>query len=190
MILISKRLVPVAIVLFAVITPACNDSQEKSPSFSQIESGFKTIPDSIQLAVYWYWMSDNISVEGVQRDLESMKKVGINRAFIGNIGGQNVPYGDVKILSPEWWEVTHAALKKATELNIEIGIFNSPGWSQSGGPWVKPEQSMRYLGSADTTINGGQRVQIKLPVVSPYKTGAIPKKEEHSKTEQSNQNEA
>ncbi|MEI3445134.1 MAG: glycosyl hydrolase [Bacteroides thetaiotaomicron] len=24
-------------------------------------------------------------------------------------------------------------------LIIEIGIFNSPGWSQSGGPWVKPE---------------------------------------------------
>jgi hypothetical protein len=138
------------------------------PTFKQVESGFKSIPDSVKLAVYWYWMSDNISVEGVQRDLESMKKAGINRAFIGNIGGQNVPYGNVKIFSPEWWKVTHAALKKATELNIEIGLFNSPGWSQSGGPWVKPEQSMRYLGSADTTISGGKEVQFKLPVVAPF----------------------
>lgn len=61
------------------------------------------------------------------RDLEAMKVAGINRAFIGNIGIDGIPYGDHKLLSSEWWEVLHAALKKATELNIEIGIFNSPG---------------------------------------------------------------
>lgn len=184
----AKWLVPVAFVLFTAISPACSQTRTKNSSFSQIESGFKTVPDSVQLAVYWYWMSDNISVEGVQRDLESMKKVGINRAFIGNIGGQSVPYGDVKILTPEWWKVTHAALKKATELNIEIGIFNSPGWSQSGGPWVKPEQSMRYLGSADTTISGGQKVQIQLPVVAPFEI-IDPRKRSLTSNEQRGQTE-
>ena len=24
-----------------------------------------------------------------------------------------------------------------------VGLFNCPGWSQSGGPWVKPEEAMR-----------------------------------------------
>lgn len=106
-------------------------------SFADIEDGFRTIPDSTQIGVYWYWLSDNISKKGVERDLESMKAAGINRAFIGNIGIDGVPYGDNKLLGPEWWEILHAALKKATELDIEIGIFNGPGWSQSGGPWVK-----------------------------------------------------
>ena len=55
-----------------------------------------------------------------------MKKAGINRAFIGNIGQDDVPYGNVKMLSDEWWDVLHTALKKATELDIEIGIFNCP----------------------------------------------------------------
>jgi hypothetical protein len=32
------------------------------------------------------------------------------------------------MLSEEWWDIIHAALKKATEPNIEIGIFNSPRW--------------------------------------------------------------
>lgn len=99
-----------------------------------LASGFVTPPDSIQTSVYWYWISNNISKEGVVKDLESMKKAGINRAFIGNIGQDDVPYGNVKMLSDEWWDVLHTALKKATELDIEIGIFNSPGWSQSGGP--------------------------------------------------------
>ncbi|PTS96980.1 glycoside hydrolase family 2 [Pedobacter sp. HMWF019] len=125
-----------------------------SANFKAIETGFISIPDSIQTSIYWYWISGNISKEGVIRDLEAMKKVGINRAFIGNIGMDEVPYGKIKMFSEEWWEILHTALKTATRLNIEIGIFNSPGWSQSGGPWIKPQQAMRYLTSSQITIVG------------------------------------
>src|SRR5690606_34553857 len=122
----------------------------------------KTPPDSIQTSVYWYWISGNISKEGVVKDLEAMKAVGINRAFIGNIGLDDVPAGKVKLFSDEWWDITHTALKKAGELGIEIGLFNSPGWSQSGGPWVKPQQAMRYLASTETQITGGKEIAIQL----------------------------
>ena len=146
---------------------SCNkgDISENYASFADIEQGFRTIPDSTQIGVYWYWISDNISKEGVERDLEAMKVAGINRAFIGNIGIDGIDYGDNKLLSSEWWEILHAALKKATELDIEIGIFNSPGWSQSGGPWVKSSQAMRYLTSADTIVTGPKRMQLVLPSV-------------------------
>lgn len=136
-------------------------------SFSKIESGFMSIPDSIQTSVYWYWLSDNISKEGVVKDLYAMKKVGINRAFIGNIALPSTPSGKVKIFSNEWWDILHTALKTATELNIEIGIFNSPGWSQSGGPWVKEEQSMRFLNSSEIKVTGPQKLNSKL--VAPNK---------------------
>ena len=108
-------------------------------SIGTIEKGFREIPDSIRVGCYWYWISDNISKEGVIKDLHAMKKAGITRAYIGNIDIGGNSYGEVKIFTPEWWEAVHAALKTATELDIEIGMFNSPGWSQSGGPWVKPE---------------------------------------------------
>jgi hypothetical protein len=120
----------------------------------KLETGFAVPPDSIQTSVYWYWISDNISKTGVIKDLEAMKKVGINRAFIGNMGLSDVPSGKAKLFSEEWWDILHTALKTATRLNIEIGIFNSPGWSQSGGPWVKPEQSMRYLDASEITVKG------------------------------------
>lgn len=144
---------------------SCSKTDRSVASFARIEEGFRSIPDSVQIGVYWYWISDNLSKEGVERDLEAMKVAGINRAFIGNIGIDGIPYGDNKLLSPEWWEVLHAALKKATELNIEIGIFNSPGWSQSGGPWVKNTQAMRYLTSADTVVSGPKYMQLTLPSV-------------------------
>jgi len=142
------------LLLLFVSTVATVQARTDKKNFPQIKSGFQNLPDTLQTSVYWYWMSDNISKEGVVKDLEAMKRVGINRAFIGNIGGQNVPYGKVKIFTDEWWDIIHTALKKATELNIEIGIFNSPGWSQSGGPWVKKEQSMRYLNSSEIEVSG------------------------------------
>ena len=100
----------------------------------RMERDFKAPPKSVKTAVYWYWIEGNITKEGVIKDLEAMKKAGINRAFIANIGGTGT--GDpnalhkVEFMSDEWWDITHAALKRASELDIEIGVFNSPGWSQ------------------------------------------------------------
>lgn len=141
-----------------------SQSQAMPLPLEALASGFKSIPDSIQTSVYWYWISDNISKRGVTEDLQAMKKAGINRAFIGNIGLNDVPYGKVKLFSKQWWDILHTALKTATALNIEIGIFNGPGWSQSGGPWIKPEQSMRYLTASNTSVcvQAGKSIDMQL----------------------------
>ena len=141
---------------------------EEAAGYASLKSGFAVVPDSVQTSAYWHWISGNISKAGVIADLEAMKKAGINRAFIANIGlpPNEAPTGDVKIFSDEWWDIMHAALKKATELNIEIGIFNSPGWSQAGGPWVKPSQSMRRISSVGTTVHGGGSVTATLKAPS------------------------
>lgn len=132
-----------------------------------LETGFCTIPDSIQTSVYWYWVSGNISNQGVIKDLEAMKKVGINRAFIANVTWGEKNAGKIKLFTEEWWDILHTVLKTATRLGIEIGIFNCPGWSQSGGPWVKPEQSMRYLTSSETVIEGPLLIHKKLELPNP-----------------------
>ena len=149
-----KRLQHIIICTLTILSCACT---------SQMERDFKNPPKEVQTAVYWYWISGNISKEGVIADLYAMKQAGINRAFIGDIGHDGL-YTDksVKIFSDEWWDVLHTALKTASELDIEIGIFNSPGWSQSGGPWIKPEQAMRYLASSEHYIKGGEQVTLQL----------------------------
>ncbi|RYY23555.1 MAG: glycoside hydrolase family 2, partial [Chitinophagaceae bacterium] len=144
------------------------DKSQDISSFSKLKNIFQEPGDAVQTSIYWYWISDNISKTGVIRDLHAMKKAGINRAFIGNIGLDETPYGKVKMFSDTWWDILHTALKTATDLNIEIGVFNSPGWSQSGGPWIKPEQAMRYLISSEVKVKGAQKLQIKLapPIAS------------------------
>ncbi len=150
-----------SISLALFLTTACQDNNQQV-SQKALKNGFINPPDSIQTSVYWYWISDNISNDGVIKDLEAMKRAGINRAFIGNIGLGGVPYGKVKMLSEEWWDILHTALKTATALKIEIGIFNSPGWSQSGGPWIEAEDAMRYLASSELRITGPQKFSQKL----------------------------
>lgn len=155
-----------SLLVCAALTATFNLHSVAAPTDNadQLRTQFVKLPDSQRVAVYWYWISDNISVEGVQHDLEAMKKAGITRAYIGNIWQDEVKAGGIKVLTPEWWEVMHAALKRATELDIEIGIFNCPGWSQSGGPWIKPEQSMRYLASSEVAVTGNGKAQtIALP---------------------------
>lgn len=120
-----------------------------------MERGFFKPGDDVKTSCYWYWVSGNISKEGVAKDLRSMKSVGINRAFIGNQGIAELPRGPVNIKTDEWFGIVHTALATASQLGIEIGIFNGPGWSQAGGPWIKPGQSMRCLASQHAVISGG-----------------------------------
>ncbi|SEW51001.1 glycosyl hydrolase [Chitinophaga arvensicola] len=143
---------------------------------ASLQKGFITPPDSVKPSVYWYWMSDNVSEEGVKKDIEAMVKVGIGRAFIGNIGypKEEVPYGKVKLFSDEWWKITRTAIRTASEKGVDIGMFNSPGWSQSGGPWIKPSQSMRYLAGEEILIHGPQQYAQQLPApATDFQTVAV-----------------
>ncbi|MCK3683475.1 glycosyl hydrolase [Maribellus sp. YY47] len=157
-----KTILSLFTAFFIGLTLLVSCGKTESESTKKMETAFINPPDSIQTSCYWYWISDNISKEGVENDLISMKEAGINRAFIGYIGQDDVPYGNVKIFSDEWWNILHAALKKATELDIEIGIFNSPGWSQSGGPWVQADEAMRYLATSELHVKGPQKLSKKL----------------------------
>ena len=76
-----KWFVLAVLILFAGIKDIKAAIPKSKPKLAQIESGFKNIPDSVQTSVYWYWISDNISKAGVIKDLNAMKRVGINRGF-------------------------------------------------------------------------------------------------------------
>ena len=148
-----------------------------------LEQDFKTPPADTRPGCYWYWINDNISKEGITKDLEAMARVGIGRAYLGHIyifnnNTSDTPVGSVKFMSDAWWDALQWAVREADRCGVEIGFFNSPGWSQSGGPWIKPSQSMRYLAASQTRITGGGRISIPLPApdihTAPVAGGAQP----------------
>ena len=161
-VLVLNNLRFTALLAGGLLAGACSQNP-----WQALRDGFETPPDSIRLAVYWYWLDNNISKEGVVKDLEAMKRVGITRAFIGNQSTDDDSYMRVPLFSEDWWDITRTAMKTAADLDIELGMFNCPGWSQSGGPWVTSEQSMKYVEAHFQTVKGnGQEQQISLPEVA------------------------
>ncbi len=121
--------------------------------FQNIQTNFKTPAENNTVWCYWYWINDDISKEGITKDLEAMKKAGIGTAYIGNINPDGID-GKVPMLSEDWWSHMVHAVTEGKRIGVDIGIFNCPGWSQSGGPWVKSEMAMRYLTFSETTFEG------------------------------------
>ncbi|NMW32957.1 glycoside hydrolase family 2 [Altererythrobacter sp. RZ02] len=135
-------------------------------------------PGTAKPSTYWYWVSDDISRDGITKDLEAMKRVGIGEALIGNVDVNKSNRGPIASLSPDWWEMVTFAIEEGQRIGVDVGLFNSPGWSQSGGPWVKPEQSMRFVTSRSMNVEGGRRITTTLeqPTTSfqPIATLAFP----------------
>jgi sugar phosphate isomerase/epimerase len=136
-----------------------------SAAADELEKNFAAPPEATKPRCYWYWMDGHITKEGITHDLEAMRRVGIGEGYIGIIsGGTSMPAGDgPKALTPQWWEFIEHAVREGGRLGVDIGLFNSPGWSQSGGPWVKPEQAMRYVTLPETRLRGLQHFEGKLP---------------------------
>ena len=134
--------------------PADTNMKPTNPAYAEMAADFKNPFGKVQTGCYWYWINGNISSEGVRKDLQAMKRAGIDRAYIGDIGSQAGPVGTVRTFSPEWEKALATAFETASELGIELGLFNSPGWSQSGGPWVKPEMAMRRLVAGSCVVEG------------------------------------
>jgi len=139
-------------ILLAALILTTSLNAEKSAGLS---AAFQNPAEETKPYCYWYWLNGNVSKEGITKDLEAMAKVGIKLAMIGNVSGQGGATGSVKMFSDEWYDLTHHAFKEANRLSVDLMMFNGPGWSQSGGPWIKPEQSMRRVAWNEIPAQGG-----------------------------------
>ena len=153
--------------LFGSCTFSNKQKNDKDFSLDQIKKSFTNPPDSVRPGVYWYFMDGNLSRQEMTADLESMKKAGIgNVIFLEvNVG---VPRGKIDFLSPAWQELFAHAMRETKRLGITLTLGVGPGWTGSGGPWVKAEESMRHLVAGSVNVNGGKAEKIKLPVPEPY----------------------
>lgn len=123
-----------------------------------LTNGFMSPPDSLKPAIYWYWMNENVSKDGITKDLEALYEKGIGEVYIGNIFWGNES-GKVKTLSDEWLECMRHAIREGSRIGINVGVFNCPGWSQAGGPWVQPEDAMRYLVYSELEVEGPKSIK-------------------------------
>ena len=120
--------------------------------------GFAAPPASARPHVWWHWMNGNVTKEGITADLEAMARAGIGGAQIFDVS-DGIPAGDVAFCSDAWFDMLHFANEEAKRLGIELALSNCSGWSSSGGPWVKPEDSMKHVVFTERVVRGGERLE-------------------------------
>lgn len=128
-----------------------------------LQKEFENPPDSAKAWTWWHRVNGFITKEGITRDLEAMKRGGLGGAQMFDVSGKLEPAGTAVYLSPEWLELTKFCITEADRLGLKLGMHNSSGWSSSGGPWVKPEDSMQILVSTETHASGPSRFDQVLP---------------------------
>jgi hypothetical protein len=125
--------------------------------------GFANPPDSAKPWVYWWWLDNNATKEGITRDLEEMKRQGIAGALVFDAGegGPLAPKGPL-FMSPKWRDLFKFAVAEADRLGMQLSINLCSGWN-AGGTWVKPEQAAQKLVCSQTLLKGPAEISQVLP---------------------------
>lgn len=144
-------------------------------------AGFLNPPDAAKPRVWWHWMNGNVTKDGIAKDLIWMKRAGIGgfQNFDAALATPQIVENRLTYMTPEWKDAFRFTTKLADSLGLEMAIAGSPGWSESGGPWVKPEDGMKKIVWNEIRVKGGtSNIKIAQPsgVTGPFQN--IPKQPE------------
>lgn len=117
---------------------------------------------------WFHLIGGNVSKEGLTADLEAIKTAGIGgvHLFHGQMGEERTWPGvtnPVPCLSAGWDAMVVHAAAECKRLGLSFKMQNCPGWSMSGGPWVRPENAMRNLCFSRTDVRRGGPVRLAPP---------------------------
>jgi len=155
-----KRYAAAIAMALTMMSPLPADAQRE-----EILASFADPPMECRPRVWWHWMNGNISKDGIRKDLLWMKDAGVGGVQVFD-AGLSVPTAvpeRVTFMSPEWKDAFGYATRLADTLGFEMAIVSSGGWSDTGGPWVTPEDAMKTLNWKEMTVRGGGRIEAALP---------------------------
>lgn len=161
--------------IFFVALTICNcGTASAQRTDDPLLAGFQDPPDAAKPRVWWHWMNGNISHDGIKLDLEWMHRVGIAgfQNFDAALQTPQVVDKRLAYMTPEWKEAFRFAISVGDKLGMEMAIAGSPGWSETGGPWVLPSEGMKKYVWSETLLEGGKNFNGKL-AHPPSNTGAF-----------------
>lgn len=130
------------------------------PSLAQdIQHNFANPPQEARPRVWWHWMNGNITEDGIRKDLLWMKNSGIAgfHNFDAGLMTPQIVEKRLEYMTPAWKHAFKTTAELADSLGLEMTIASAPGWSATGGPWVKPEDGMKKLAWSEKRIQGGTK---------------------------------
>ncbi len=144
-------------VLFSVLIQGALQAQIVTAATDISLGSFINPPNSAKPRVWWHWMNGNVTIDGISKDLAWMNRSGIGgfQNFDAALATPQIVKTRLTYMTPAWREAFQFTTKLADSLHLEMAIAGSPGWSESGGPWVKPEDGMKKIVWTEMRVKGG-----------------------------------
>lgn len=139
-------------------------STENNASTDNLLAQFVAPPDSAKSRVYWFWIYNRVTKEGITRDLEEFKGKGISGVNLICNGGYagSKPLLGVTFLGEEWRALFRHAVKETKRLNIELGFNMAGGWTMMG-PSVTQDHAMKKVVWTQVKVKGPGKISITIP---------------------------
>jgi hypothetical protein len=139
---------------------------------------FKNPPSQNRPTPYWYW-NGAIEETDISRQIREMKEKGLGGFIIAARAGLKIPY-----LSQTWHDRVSHAVETASKEGLSVWLhddFPNPG-SRTGGrvALTEPRYRAQNLTFRETTVQGGQQVDMALPWAALLKAIAVPLKRDRS----------
>jgi hypothetical protein len=158
-----------------------------STNSQEIAEKFKNPPPEYRPQIFWDWMHDMITREGITSDLESFKKFGLSGTLIMIIGDADAQFhplhnmkNPIKPMSQDFFDAWKFAAEESSRLGLTISSQFGPGWCHSGGPWIKPDQAIQHIDFSEIKVVLDKKGILRLLLTYPGRDGNIGiKKNEH-----------
>ncbi|BFM08484.1 glycosyl hydrolase [Halioxenophilus aromaticivorans] len=149
-------------------TAQLSESTDVAAGNSTLWQEFQNPPHQAKPHTWWHWLSGNVDNANAAKDLQWMSDIGLGglQQFNAHLGSPTIVDAPVGYLSEAWQESFSLALARAKQLNLDYAIAASPGWSQTGGPWVEEKDGMKKLVWSRTLVSGASNTLAPLPSVS------------------------
>jgi len=121
---------------------------------------------------WFHLINGNVAREGIVADLDAIRDAGIGGIQLfhgggGNMGGvfPGMEKRQIPCLSADWDDLIAFVARECRVRGLTFKMQNCPGWSMSGGPWIRPAEAMRILvcGRQDVSSDGCVPVPDRLP---------------------------
>ncbi|WP_299012516.1 glycosyl hydrolase [uncultured Polaribacter sp.] len=163
--------------LLILIIFSCKTKEEHSknktysPNLKELSKTFKSPTKEYHPETWFHLNGNNISKEGLKRDLQAIKDAGLQGIHLFNKAGRAFPnVKPIKILSPEWEDMIRFAADECQRLGLKFTMQNCPGWSMTGGPWVPAAEAQREVVETTYHISGGKQFDENLEIDALYHT--------------------
>ncbi len=155
------------IVFFPGIVLLCLSSfaQKKEILNNMLYREFLSPGNAARPRVWWHWMKGNIAKDGIRKDLMWMHRSGIGgfQNFDAAIVTPQIVEKPLNFMTPEWKDAFLFTTKLADSLGLEMAVAGSPGWSESGGPWVRVKDGMKKIVWSEVRVKGSLPFTGRLP---------------------------